>query len=300
MQNETKNPIVIKDALLPLPYDSRDYSLHAVLGAADFPTIPTEDFDVAEPLEIKDQVDLDFCTGFGTSETAEDQVGVPLGALWQFAKIKQILNNWQSYGADLRTAAKSRIQFGSIAESSQPFTYPDQTRDFLANWANWPIALDDEGAKNKAESFFTVDGPYDLFDNIRVALDTNKAEKCSMIVGSLWYPAWSAAQNGIIPLAYDKTLSSGHCFKIFGQVTIAGESEPRLKAQLSNSIGFGDKGIFYFPRSVVNAEFGPYGQYLFHPMSQEQAQTYSGAGVNVNDPWYEKAWKLFIYKLKQI
>lgn len=298
MQNKTDKIII--HGLNPIKLDPRDRSHHAVFGSMD--AVPIQDFDVAAPLEIKDQLDLDFCSGFGSSEVNEDQIGKPLCPYFQFAMVKQVMGDWKAYGGDLRSAAKALVNFGSLQKSLSPYSYPARDRDFLANFNNWPAELKTAALKNRAGSFFTIDGPEgrDLFDNIRTTLYQHKDEKCTTFVGALWRAAWSEAPNGLIPLVYDTTQGSGHCFKFFGQVTFPGESEPRLKAQLSNGLDFGDKGIFYFPRSVVNVEFAPYGQFLIHPMSQEQSALYASAGINVDDSALVKWWKTFIYKMKKI
>src|SRR3990167_6720197 len=103
--------------LRKLPRDSRDFNLGAIQETIDLSTIPQE-FIVGEPIQ-KDQFDTDFCTGFAVTSASELQEGVELSAEWQFAKTKQIAGDWKSWGANLRDACKSAVEFGSIKEKEQ-------------------------------------------------------------------------------------------------------------------------------------------------------------------------------------
>lgn len=109
----------------------------------------------------------------------------------------------------------------------------------------------------------------DTFDIIRCTLWANRAEKRSILTGITWHNSWTYASGGIIPRFYVDRGNFGHAFKVFGWKEIA--DEPYLVAQLSNGENIGDKGIFYFPRNVVNKEF-TYGAYTFSDMPPEQAK----------------------------
>ena len=253
--------------LKPLPKDTRDFSLGAVFGRISIWEVPNTDFEVAIPLEIKDQKDLDFCTGYALSAVSEDQEGVILDPLFTFAKIKQIIGNWQDWGADLRDACKEAIQFGSIEEKDSPYTLRE-SRDFLANWENWPKELDEKAQKHRKQSFFTVDGYADIFDAIRASIWQHRAEKRSILTGALWEDKWTYAPGGIIPKEVGVPVG-GHAFKIFGQKII--DNVPYLKAQLSNNEDIGDKGIFYFSRETVNLKF-IFGNFMFKDMDPEEVK----------------------------
>ena|SRR3990167_8408633 len=140
---------------------------------------------------------------------------------------------------------------------------------FLANWGNWPKNLDESAKKHLKQSYFSIYGPYDTFDNIRATLWANRNEKRSVLTGCEWKSIWINAAGGIIPKFYLEKNGVGHAFKIFGWKEIAGESY--LIAQLSNGMGVGDKGIFYFPRNVINKELS-FGIYTFSDMPTEKAK----------------------------
>lgn len=274
-----------KFGLVPLPKQDKgkkDFSHHKVVGTLGASQIMNNDFIVAEPLEILNQYDLDFCAAFSTTEVGEDLIQIPLCPLWQMAKIKQVMGSWQSYGADLRSACKAAITFGFLPRVLSPFTHmtgnqsTDKDRDFIANWANWPANLDLQASPNEMGSYLSVDGPNDDFNNIRSALlnSKNTGIKQTVEFGLMWRPEWTNAPGGIIPEAnYSIPEGDGHAIKFFGQKTVIQGKEPYLVMQQSWGDSVGDHGKFYFPRSVINLEAkSGFGIFIFNPASKSKAQ----------------------------
>lgn len=262
-----------------------DISFSKVVGAVAPDALPTVDFDVAKPLRIKNQGSLDFCSGFCGSEITEDQEGEEMDPLFQFAAAKRVMGEFKTWGADLRSAGMGLVKYGSLPQRLAPYFVGEETRDFLANWANYAAELWQKALEHKKLTMLFVDGPHDLFDNIRSVMWLNRSEKRSVMLGVNWRHSWTNAPGGIIPewtpiKAGDS--AGGHCIKGFGQKSIKNpdtkavgwetiNGQIYLKIQNSWGEGFGDKGIYYFPRSVVNAEFGPYGQITFRDMDPEDA-----------------------------
>ncbi len=256
----------ISGGLLRLPKDGRDFSL-TKLGAMI--ELPQEDFIVAEPLKIKDQLDSDMCVAFASCAVSEDQEGVILSPEFFFSQIKKMKGDWVSWGADLRTACKVAVSIGFLEDSFNPYKLGEKDRNFIANWKNWEIGKFEENAKkHRKKSYFKVDGSYDTFNNIRAALWANRAAKQSIKTGSIWDSSWTNAENGIIPKVKG-TPQYGHAFKLYGQKMIGDEFY--LVAQLSNGEEIGDKGIFYFPREVVNREF-KFGNFMDIDIDPEKAK----------------------------
>lgn len=253
----------IGTGLLPLEKDDRDFSMGALLGEPLW--IPNEEFVVAMPLKVKDQNSSDLCTAYAACAVSEDQECVELSPEHFFAQEKKMQGQWETWGADLRTACKTATKIGFIEQAQAPFTLARDGRDKVANWNNWPPTLDQFAIKHAKQAYFTVDGIYDTFDNIRATLWAYKHEKRSILTGALWKDSWTEAAGGIIPLV-DGQGQNGHAFKLFGQKFIAGAWY--LMAQLSNGASIGNQGIFYFPREVVNKEF-VYGNYFFKDLPEE-------------------------------
>lgn len=274
----------ISGGLVPTPEDTRDFSFSKTFGSIE-PVILPKELIVSEPLKIKDQSTSDLCSAFAITAVSEDQEGIELSPEYQFAKTKQLSGEYVSWGADLRTACKSIVKFGSIPERNEELSLEQNGRDAVANWNNWSSGIDALAQKYRKKSYFVVDGQYDTFDNIRSALFKYKNEHRTILTGCTWESEWTGAPNGIIPKKQGTPLF-GHAFKVFGWKTFG--SEPYLMAQLSNGKGIGDYGIFYFPREVVNKKF-TYGAYMFMDISPE--------AINYKSPlqrfleWIKSFWQ---------
>ena len=258
----------IGGGLQPLPKDRHDFSFGGTFGKISADLLPTEDFVVAEPLEIKDQKDSDMCTAYASASVSEDQEGTILEPSYTFARGKELKGSIEGWGLDLRTICKASVEFGFLPKSKSPFSLETNDRDFLADWNNWPSTLDSWSRQHRKYSYFTVDGQKDMFDSIRATLWLNKDEQRSILTGVLWHQEWTDAPEGIIPKEQG-TPMFGHAFKVFGQKEIGGEIY--LVAQLSNGM-IGDKGLFYFPREVVNREF-TFGAYTFKDIDPDEVKS---------------------------
>lgn len=204
---------------------------------------------------ILNQLDLDFCTGFATVTLQNAIWGISNDPLYQFAKIKQIRGEYSSFGANLRDAMKSVIKFGSLPMVYAPYIHKgsvlDKTRDFLANWRNWPTGLDKQAYKEIDLSYFNVDGMYDLFDNIRSTLYLHRQERRAVSFGMFWHSEWTEAPGGIIPdVMPTNRFGGGHDMAVVGQKTINGKMY--LVFQQSWGENAGDHGYYYFPRTIVD------------------------------------------------
>ncbi len=207
---------------------------------------------------ILNQLDLDFCVGFTTTELQNAIWGISNDPLYQFAKIKQLRGEYKSYGANLRDGMKSVTKFGSLPMVYAPYIHTgsslDRPRDFLADWANWPLDLDSKAFKEKDLSFFNIDGTYDVFDNIRSTLALHRQERRGVSFGLFWHNEWTETPDGIIPDVMPQGLhGGGHNMSIVGQKTINGKLY--LVLQQSWGPNAGDKGFYYFPRSIIDQSY---------------------------------------------
>ncbi len=270
--------------LIPTPVDPRDFSLGGLSDQIDIKTVPLIDFVVAEPLEIKNQDGIvpDGCTGYSLTAVSEDQEEVILDPGFTFAMIKKVQGSWKGWGGDLRSGCKVAQNIGFIEKGQNPLDFGGKPRDFIANWNNWPLdILLPLAQKHHKQSYFKVDGRYDVFDNIRAALWQHKDQKESVYTGCLWRPGWLYVNDGIIP-QFPISGGVGHAFKIFGQKIINGE--PFLMCQNSYGINAGKDGIHFFSRKVVNREFD-FGAYMFIDMPPEEAkEILRGKGLLVETP----------------
>lgn len=214
---------------------------------------------------ILNQLDLDFCVGFATTTLQNITWQIKNDPLYQFAKIKQIRGEYKAYGANLRDGMKAATKFGSLPLVYAPYTHngspTDKNRDFLANWVNWPIDLDKQAFKEKDLSYFIVDGTYDIFDNIRSTLALHLQERRAVTFGLYWHDEWTEAPGGIIPPIMPTTsYGGGHDISIVGQKTINGVLYLVLQQSWGDTAG--DRGFYYFPRSIIDQSYAlGYGAY---------------------------------------
>lgn len=279
-----------KNSLRELPKDKRDFALGAIFPQVDLKEVPNKDFIVSEPLVIKNQGETDFCSGYAVTSVSEDQEGVELIPEYQFLKTKELSGDPEEWGADLRIACKSAVKFGSLSVNNDIFKF-DKTlsRSQILKQSQWPEHVDRVALYHKKETFFSVDGKYDIFDNIRVALWQHKKGKSSIATGALWRSEWLEAPGGVIPEKYGKN-GFGHAFKIFGQKIIEGHLY--LMAQLSQGDMVGDGGIFYISRSVANKEIGKYGIFMFKDISREDAEYFLKNKISAKQSFFSQFWSL--------
>src|SRR3990167_9533720 len=191
------------------------------------------------------------------------------------------------WGADLRSACKSHQKFGALPKDKSPMNLTTESIDTLRDWKNWHEKFDEEAKPYKKKSYFRVDnGVYDTFDNIRASLWKHREEKRFVVTGAVWQSAW----NSVVP----KTKSSvvgGHAFTVIGQKMIVGEqgAEPYLVVQNSYGKNFGDNGLNYFPREVVNREF-TFGSFMFLDRDPEEVKLIikeKSMAEGTEKQWYE-------------
>jgi hypothetical protein len=289
------DPALIKDGLLPLPEklggETPDFSRTAVFGTMKAEEIPDHDFMVAPPFAIKDQGEDDTCSSRATNAASEDQEGVQLEDFFTFYATKVlIMQSPETWGADLRSACLAHVKHGALDLEYSPFKHYKRkpTREEMLSpeiWTEDHMALAYEHRKN---SFFAVDGPHDLFDNVRAALWIHRANMRSVVTGARWGASWTAAPGGVIPKDAEKG-RSGHAFIFKGQKNIDGVLH--LVAQLSNGEEIGDGGMFYFPRGIVNRDF-TFGMYMFEDIPKEEAKDHLYYGTTVNSGLFERLWKI--------
>jgi hypothetical protein len=278
--------------LKKLPTDNRDFRLGEVFTLPKLSDIPNTDWSFDTSLEIKSQQD-DMCTANGAASVAEDHENVILDPGYSFAKMKQLLGEWESYGGDLRTMCKTATKFGFLAKAKSPF--PDRPRNFLANWQNWPAVYDHYAEEHKQQRYFAIEGPYDLFDNIRASLWLFRHKKHSVLAGSYWYYEWNNPAGGVIPKNYRRETNTAHAFKVrIAQKVINGE--PYLAMQQSYGPGIGDHGTLYFPREVVNREWKDYGAFMFVDVDSAEIEALQLTLID----YLKRAVQLLTYRLQDL
>lgn len=304
-----------KYGLIPETADPRDFSQEKVFGSFSTEELPQGDFFVSDPIKIKDQNGFDFCAGYAAAAVLEDHEHVELSGPYLFAIAKKLLakktgnpEEFKKWGLQLRDVCEAATKIGALEEVLSPFKtdQQDYLRDELANPKNWGDDYDMLANDHRQSTYFNVDGPHDRFDNFRSALALGKQSGNSILTGVLWRHSWKEAPGGVIPADYDPTEGGEpHAIKIFGQIIIPTMDELtngklHLVAQLSNSDRIGDKGLFYFPREVINKEF-VYGAKQFSDMSKDDALNHIDHGLKTKDNRFYKitivVWHLLLARI---
>lgn len=270
--------------LLPLPHDPRDFHEHIVFGATPASALPTTDFFSGHPIEIKDQGQLNFCTAFAGSAVVEDEVDVELDPIYLYAMACKLLGSVTTTGMTLRDMCNAITKIGTIEANVAPYKADGSySAEFLANWKNYDETLAAIAWEFARISYFRVDtGPGSISTNIRSAIWQHIDEHRSVITGVEWRNSWTECPNGMIPENYDPTEpGDGHAVKMFGQMTIDAAEGPRMVVQNSWGTGVGDRGLYYFPLSVVDKEF-TYGAFSFRNLAPAKADFYNSNKININ------------------
>ena len=272
--------------LLTTPRDARDFPFEKVFGAASPASLPKE-YIVSQPLVIKDQGYTDMCSSFALTAVSEDQEGLILDPAFSFARTKKLMGRDPSeWGADLRSACKSATKkhggfIPATARGYNPAIAPTQEeRDAYAR-GDGMDKFEWSARKFAKQSFFTVGGAYDTFDNNKSAMWQARSEERSILTGIDWNPAWNQVKGGEITVDIargEKTY--GHAIKLFGF-----DLNDWMFAQLSNGKDIGEGGIFKLHRDTVN-EFCTYGSFTFMDLPREDAMYQLG-----RSNWFSWWWQ---------
>ena len=248
----------------------RDFKYSQSFGAVDLSQLPKEGIG-RKPTKILNQFSSDFCTAFGSVAMRSFTEKVDLDPFWIWAKAAQIRGDWKQWGLTLPEIVDVLRKYGILEEAEQPLNLLSKDRDFLAQYSNYPN-LTEKAKKHIGGARFWVDGPYTFFDNCRSVLWQNRLDNLVILVGAEWHEEWSLASNGIITAQNYNPKSQwfGHAFVFIDFKQINGEDF--LIAQLSNGEEFGDKGLFYFSREVVNSNAFRFGGVVVKDYDPELAK----------------------------
>lgn len=260
----------IGHGLIGAKKDLRDFPLGSMIGHADVKALPAS-YNVSTPLLIKDQgLGTDMCTAYALTAVSEDQEGVVLDPFYTFARTRKITGaDRDTWGADLRSACKSALDpYGFVEGDSAELVIPANVTLRNDCLTAYPDSYDFVARKHRKQSFYSVSGPFDFFNQIRSALWQTRDEERSVLTGIDWRPEWTDKPDGYVT-KIEGDESYGHAIKIFGFESVSGVDF--LVAQLSNGKNIGRGGIFSLARNVVNIACN-YGGFTFLDIPVHQAQ----------------------------
>lgn len=265
----------MQSGLRELPVDERDFQLGAVFDLPALTELPTA-FRFTT-LGVKDQHDTDFCTAFSYCVLSELQEDVKLEPSWSFAMTKAIEGDHESYGADLRIAAKAHTQYGALPETESPYSLETKPSSFLRNPEVWNESLKEKAEPHKKKSFFKVTGPYDAFDNIRASMWKFRDKKQGVAIGVIY--GWSTYDK-IVDTTTDR--GGGHA------MAVVGWEGDRLVVQNSYGTQTGDNGYQYIHRNIINANVDRYGAFMLVDIDRTQAEYLIDNGIKADWNWLKQ------------
>lgn len=238
-------------------------------------------FRLGEP-RIKNQYQSDFCSAFAVTGDSEFQEGIELSPEYQFALIKYIEGDVDGWGAELISACKSVVKFGSLPKSKARYSLENESPSFLRDIKNWDAGLLSEIKPYKKESYFEVKGPYDAFDDIRATIWHFRKEKVPIMFGVEW--GWDLSKIYI-----DKQEDGyGHAMYAIGW---EGDSLIVVNSAGENA---GDKGVHYIHRNIINRSVDLWGAYGLIDIPRQVIEYHIQTGTYLQDNWVIKFIKQII------
>lgn len=226
--------------LKKLKRDRRDFSHHKTFGATPLPTLPATYLLIST---ILNQGGLPHCTAYAACSAREPQAKLQFDPEWYFMQEGEVNGEVFADGYDLRVAMATGVKRGFKPLQG------DLTR---------------EPRYFCEDSYFSaLDGQYDVFDNVRSAMWLAQEEKRCALLGTMWYKEWLFSPDGVVqekyqtlsPMGLHAVKGAGWTDRVQSGKIISIEGTPYLAVQNSFGKGYGDGGVFYFPRAVVNREF---------------------------------------------
>lgn len=206
-----------------------------------------------------DQEDTEFCTAYGEATSSGYEKGIQMSGEWQTAAESEFIGTPITAGADPVPSMMATTLNGSLPLISAPagFSLDQKGPAFIANWLNWPKSLWTRASLYLPGVPFYVDGPYDIFDNIRNALwQAHLVGETGVVKAfGFWYESWNVEaveKKGMLTPPSDSPISR-HRYNFIDWTTINGQLY--LVAALTQGTGYGDGGFLYFDRATVDGAF---------------------------------------------
>jgi hypothetical protein len=227
---------MIKSGVNPVKKDHRDYSFHRTFGALTPTFTDALNLDAGLTMPDQDADGLPYgCTGYASDDLCTDEdkiIYYPKSTYDQTLMMEGITPsdpNFEKVGCDVRDSLNSTIVYGlqAVGETGS------------------------QALNHRRGAYYNVDlaQGMDWFDSLRNCLVLNQR---SISIATPWYPTWETTNQGIIkaPNSYDTTFASWHNWKVCGWKTINGVVYLIGKSWQGKS--YGDGGLCYFPREVIN------------------------------------------------
>ena len=227
----------------PTPLSHRDYSYHKnrerLYGALTTPQFPPfyqadrifwrPNQSIAEDTPIKHTAQPEGCTNFSTAYCANNLLGT---FTYSPDELEAVTHANAQGGADVRSQLNTARSMGWF-----PAYYNVRAQPLLG---------------------------VDMFDAISLSLMEGALEHRVVTVGTPWYAEFEAVDaSGVLSMPNLDNIASWHNSDFLGRITINGI--PYLMNESHQGTEYGDKGLCYWSRELVNAVFSINGSIAFVP-----------------------------------
>lgn len=261
----------------PWKYDprSKKFSHHQFFGTTAPASLPTT---LGRPQrQVENQGPYNRCAAYGAALNGGFIRGVRMSPDYQAAKITSEQGvSIDVNGSNPSAAMNSQVDYGYLPYDQSPLTVEvDGAESSDPN--KYPSKLDAVAQENRCFAYVSVDGPNDIFDNIRSALfqayDPKKKLGAVVQVFSPWYNEWNGvgggtanSKQGIMPMGI--TIEGYHSYDIVDFIVI--DSVEYLIIQNSWGTAAGNAGYFFMSREVANAQLTANMLSIPKPMTTDQ------------------------------
>jgi hypothetical protein len=251
---DPNNKSGLKPRLLPWR-DPRRFSYAQFFGATPdiLKQLPKNGLG-RKPISVENQRGTNFCTAYCTSGGSEYIEGIDMSPEYQVALIGEFLGAPIFDGAQGIDAMKALCLFGSLPKKDATLSLEADGPERIAYLKNWPKELLQIANKYRKSSYFDpATGPFDAFDNMRVALYQAKqaGEERVVFAFTQWFSSWGFASRDTDHAFVEGEGSySWHAHLFIDWKMLNGE--PVMVEQNSYGEDWGDKGLSYWSREAVN------------------------------------------------
>lgn len=251
------------DALGPIDHDRHYTKSHEKHFGAAQVTFPQSLH--RKRRTVLDQYETNFCTEYGEATSGSYEQERDFSGEWETAAAGIYLGAPIMNGADPYPSMQVPTIMGYLPQEVSPFSLIEKGPEFVAQWKNWPSELAAIASQYRSKLIpYYIDGPHDIFDNVRNALYQAflANEKGVVKAFGFWYESWneqaeniSSAVKGRIrcPDMNEQPVSRHRYTFIDFDTDIVGA--PVLVAALTQGEDFGDRGFLYFDRKTINQVF---------------------------------------------
>lgn len=208
-------------------------------------SLPKEDFQIGDPIEVLDQMGTDLCQDMVAVSIAEDYFGIKFDPLYTRARVRELFDVGVG-PIDLDMIIDTCCIYGFLPEEDAPFSLEVTPVEIATDPKKWDRRLDKIAKQYRPIKGERIWGFRNNFNLVRAGMSKGGL---SVGFGTYWQQEWNKEKDGIIKSNYQNYKLFPHALKAFGQETIDGIIY--LKVLNSRGKSIGNQGVFYFSEKQI-------------------------------------------------